>query len=62
MVGIYTINNTQNNSNTPLNETLILKTIKSLDNRHKELSNKWIEIWEELENKRFDKEKQLENL
>jgi len=62
MVGIYTITNTETKNNTPINETLLLKTIKSLDGRHKELSVKWIEIWEDLESKKFDKNKQLDNL
>ncbi len=55
MVGVYEIRNKVNSSVSPYNEILLLKTIKALQGRNKDLQDHYINIWEELNNKKFDK-------
>ena len=60
MTSIYKIKNENNRNSIPYNELLLLKTIKSLENRNKELSDKYILLWENLEGKPFDRSRELE--
>ncbi len=55
MVAVYEIKNKVTSSITPYNEILLLKTIKALNGRNKDLQDHYINIWEELNNKKFDK-------
>ena len=56
MVGIYEIKNPVNNNSVGYNETAILKTIKALSGRNKPLQDYYVELWENLEGKKFNKE------
>ena len=55
MVGIYKITNEENNNDVTFNETALLKVIKHLDGRNRPLQEYYIELWENLEGKRFSK-------
>lgn len=59
MVSILKIINEDNNKSVPFNETAILKVIKSLEGRNKPLQDYYIDLWENLEGKRFNN-KQLQ--
>lgn len=55
MSNIYKIINEDTDLKVYYNEISILKTIKALDGRHKGLYEYYIELWENLEGKRFNK-------
>lgn len=54
MVSIYKMTNDANNHSVKTNERLIFKTLKALKVRNPNLCKDWIELWEELEGKKFD--------
>jgi len=53
MSSIYIINNSENKTYIEYNDMLLLETIKVLLQRKKPLALKYIDIWEELEGKKF---------
>jgi len=59
MVSIYYIIKEDEEKKIPFNETALLKIIKGLHNRNKPLYNYYVNLWENLEGKKFS-EKYLE--
>ena len=55
MVGVFLILNEENKNRVPYNETAILKTIKKLDGRDGTLRDYYINMWENLMGKKFNK-------
>ena len=54
MTSIYYIINSETNIKVPFNETALLKIIKSTEKRNKPLYNYYVNLWENLEGKRFN--------
>lgn len=55
MTSLYTIINDNSGVKCPFSEKAILEVIKSLQGRNKKLQEHYIEKWEILEGKKFDK-------
>ena len=53
MVGIYYIQNEENNQKVLVTENMILKVIKATKGRNEPLRREFIEVWEELHQLKF---------
>lgn len=62
MVEFYKIINDENKNQAPINSRLILVTIKSVDKRNKKVYDDWVEIYEILTGKKFDKKNEFKYL
>jgi len=62
MVEFYKILDEENRNSIPINSKLLIKTIKSVDGRNKEVYSDWVEIYETLTGKKFNKKEEYKYL